>query len=155
LNKYIFTLITFFGVLDLGAQEVISTQGDTYSNSIVNMAFTIGEVVVNTANNGDNTLTQGFHQTNWHFVSVVNHAPKFEVSIFPNPSSDVINIKTNNYEKVSYTLFNAQGKQVMQAKLANSRTTIEVKHFAPGNYTLVIQEANNLLNKTFKLLKIK
>jgi hypothetical protein len=154
MKKHTLVLYVLLATTFAAAQEVVTTQGDTYANSTANIAFTIGEVVVNTVSNGNNTLTQGFHQTNWHFVSVTNHAPKFDVSIFPNPTSDVLNIKTSDYEQVNYALYNAQGKQVRQAKLITSQTAIEVSHLAPGNYTLVLQDASKLL-KTFKLLKIK
>jgi len=48
-------------------QEVVSTQGDSYTNASGSIDFTIGEVVINTGTGGTNDLTQGFHQTNWNF----------------------------------------------------------------------------------------
>ena len=49
-------------------QEVVSTQGDSYTNASGSIDFTIGEVVINTVTDGTNDLTQGFHQTNWNFL---------------------------------------------------------------------------------------
>lgn len=51
-------------------QEVISTQGDSYSNGSGSLNFIIGEVVINTGSDGSNDITQGFHQTNWNFSSI-------------------------------------------------------------------------------------
>ena len=63
LKKTLFFLLLFTSV-SISAQEVISTQGGSYTSVDVNLDFTIGEVLINTVSDGTNFLTQGFHQTN-------------------------------------------------------------------------------------------
>jgi hypothetical protein len=146
----------------VSAQEVIATQGESYSNASANIDFTIGEVVINTGTDGTNDITQGFHQTNWNFLGVEDHAPNYEATIFPNPTSDLLNIKTSTFENVTYTLYDAQGKLVMQDKLSAEQTPIQVSQLAPGSYSLelIFKEGNNgslssSKRKTFKLVKIQ
>jgi hypothetical protein len=57
-------LVLFFmqAAFSLTAQEVVSSQGDVYSNANGSIEFTIGEVIINTVANGNTQLTQGFHQ---------------------------------------------------------------------------------------------
>jgi hypothetical protein len=144
-----FSLLT---TLSVSAQEVISTQGDSYSNASANIDFTIGEVVINTGTDGTNDITQGFHQTNWNFLGVEDFAPNYEATIFPNPTEDVLNIRTGTFENVTYTLYDAQGKLVMQDMLSAKQTSIQVSQLAPGSYSLTLNnETQNL--KTFKLVK--
>jgi len=81
------TAFSLFTTISVTAQEVVSTQGDSYSNASGNIDFTIGEVVINTGTDGTNDLTQGFHQTNWYFVGLEGHSPSYEATIFPNPTS--------------------------------------------------------------------
>ena len=69
----VFSLLTTFAST---AQEVVSTQGDSYSNTSGSIDFTVGEVVINTGTDGTNDLTQGFHQTNWNFVGLEDFAPE-------------------------------------------------------------------------------
>lgn len=155
--------ILFFSLLtsiSVSAQEVVSTQGESYSNASANIDFTIGEVIINTATDGTNDITQGFHQTNWNFLGVDDFAPEFEVTIFPNPTSDVLNIKTCTFENVTYTLYDAQGKLVLQDKLSAEQTSIQVSHLAPGAYSLVLNFGEQIngsatvpKQKTFKLIK--
>ena len=148
------TLVFFslFASISVSAQEVIATQGDSYSNASANIDFTIGEVIIDTGTDGTNDLTQGFHQTNWNFVGVEDFAPDYEASIFPNPTSDVLNIRTSSFENVTYTLYDAQGKLVMQNILSAEQTPIQVSQLAPGSYSLTLNnETQNL--KTFKLIK--
>ena len=139
------------------AQEVVSTQGDSYSNTSGSIDFTIGEVVINTGTDGTNDVTQGFHQTNWNFLGVEDHAYNYEATIFPNPTEDLLNIRTSMFENVTYTLYDAQGKLMLQDKLSAEQTLIQVSQLAPGSYTLTLnktmREHQDLLLKTFKLIK--
>jgi hypothetical protein len=145
-------LFSFFASLAVSAQEVVTTQGDSYSNTSANIDFTIGEVIIATGTDGTNDITQGFHQTNWNFLGVEDFAPNYEAIIFPNPTADVLNIKTSMFENVTYTLYDAQGKLVMQDILSEEQTPIQVSHLAPGAYSITLNnETQNL--KTFKLIK--
>lgn len=135
-------------------QEVISTQGDSYSNASGSIDFTFGEVVINTASNGTNDLTQGFHQTNWNFLGVEDNAPDLDVTVYPNPSSEVLNIKTSSFEGVEYSLIDSKGNIVRNGELSQNLTTIQVDQLASGNYTLSLSEGGNDL-KTITLLKTR
>ena len=145
-------LLVLSSALKTTAQEVVATQGDSYSNTSAQIDFTIGEIIINTESDGVNTLTQGFHQTNWNFVGLENHTPEYEATIFPNPTSDILNIRTSTFENVTYTLYDAQGKLILQDKLSSEQTPIKVSQLAPGNYSITLtNEIQNL--KTFKLVK--
>ena len=146
--------LTLLTTTTVTAQEVVSTQGDSYSNGTGSIDFTIGEVIINTGNDGTNTLTQGFHQTNWNFVGLEDHLPSYAAIIFPNPTVDVLNIQTSSFEGVTYTLYDGQGKLVLQDLLSAKQTPIEVSELAPGSYSLTLNnETQNL--KTFKLVKLQ
>jgi hypothetical protein len=152
MKKNTIMLFSLLTTLSVSAQEVIATQGDSYSNASANIDFTIGEVVINTGTDGNNDLTQGFHQTNWNFLGVEDFAPNYEAIIFPNPTEDVLNIRTSTFENVTYTLYDAQGKLVMQNILSAEQTPIQVSQLAPGVYLLTLNNQTQNL-KTFKLIK--
>lgn len=152
MKRHTLVLFSFFASLAVTAQEVVATQGESYSTASANIDFTIGEVIIATGTDGTNDLTQGFHQTNWNFLGLEDFAPNYEATIFPNPTSEVLNIRTSAFENVTYTLYDAQGKLVMQDILSAEQTPIQVSQLAPGSYTLTLNnETQNL--KTFKLIK--
>jgi hypothetical protein len=157
MKKNTVVFFSLFSAATVSAQEVVSTQGDSYSNSNAGIDFTIGEVIINTGTDGSHDLTQGFHQTNWNFLGVEDFAPDYEASIFPNPTSDVLNIKTSSFENVTYTLYDAQGKLVLQSILAAEVTPIQVSHLAPGAYSLQLTfeegKKSTSKSKMFKLIK--
>ena len=68
-------LATLLAAGSVSAKEVVSTQGDSYSNASANIDFTLGEVIIDTGTDGTNDLTQGFHQSNWNFLGVEDFAP--------------------------------------------------------------------------------
>ena len=145
-------IATLLAAASVSAQEVVSTQGDSYSNASGNIDFTIGEVIIATGTDGTNDITQGFHQTNWNFLGVDDHGQNYEATIFPNPTSDLLNIRTSTFENVTYTLYDAQGKLVMQDILSAEQTPIQVSQLAPGAYSLTLNNDTQNL-KTFKLVK--
>ena len=152
MKKTAFLLFSLFATISVSAQEVVATQGDSYSNASGNIDFTIGEVIINTGTDGTNDITQGFHQTNWNFLGVEDFAPNYEATIFPNPTSEVLNIRTSTFENVTYTLYDAQGKLVLQVILSAEQTPIQVGQLAPGSYSLSLNNQTQNL-KTFKLIK--
>ena len=152
MKKNALILLTLITTLSVSAQEVVSTQGDSYSNPTGSLDFTIGEVVINTGTDGINDITQGFHQTDWNFVGLDDNDPSYEATIFPNPTEDVLHIKTSMFENVTYTLYDGLGKLVMQDVLSAEQTPIQVSQLAPGSYSITLtNETQNL--KTFKLVK--
>ncbi len=135
------------------AQEVISSQGSTYVNTNGTIDFTLGEVITNTETSGNFTLTQGFHQTNWNFLGLEDFNPTYSASIFPNPTSDELIIKASDFEKVTYSLFDDQGKLISQNLLSGEVTLIQVNQLEFGTYYITLKNENQQL-KSFKLVKV-
>ena len=150
------TLLVFSLLLStcsVSAQDVVSAQGDSYSNASANIDFTIGEVIIDTGTDGTNDLTQGFHQTNWNFLGVDNHEQNFEATVYPNPMGTELYIQTENFEFMSYVLYDATGRIVAENKLNALQTGIDVSTLAPSSYSLVLINENQENVKTFKLVK--
>ena len=137
----------------VSAQDVIATQGSSYVNSSSSIDFTIGEIITNTESIGNITLTQGFHQSNWNFLGMQDFDPTYSASIFPNPTSNVMNIKASSFEKVTYSLFDESGKLIAQNLLSGEVTAIQVSHLAIGTYSIRLSKENQSL-KSFKLVKV-
>lgn len=147
--------IVFFSLLIkicVLSQEVVSSQGNSYSNSSGVLDFTIGEVVINTGVEGAYIISQGFHQSNWSFVGIENHNSTYNAIVFPNPTSDILNISANVFDNVTYTLYDSRGKLVIQNNLSSEQTQIQVGQLASGLYSLILRKKNQNL-KTFLLIK--
>jgi hypothetical protein len=149
--------IIFAGLLllswGLRAQEVVPSQGDTYTNSSISMDFTIGEVIINTVTDGSNDLTQGFHQTSLIITNVEDLETNFLVNLFPNPTAEMVTLSIEKYQGVTYRLFDAIGKLLKEALVTESNTTVNVSDYPKGAYLLTLTEAENKKIKTYKIIK--
>lgn len=135
------------------SQEVVATQGDSYTGTSGSIDFTIGEVVIDTGTDGVSDITQGFHQPSWNYLGVFSHSSSYEALIYPNPTTDVVSIKTADFEDVSYKLYDATGRLVLEGTLYNEITPLDLTHYATGTYSITLaKEGENL--KTFKLIKL-
>ena len=154
MKKHLFLFFLLFVTLFVKSQEVISTQGGSYTDSSAAIDFTIGEVVTFTGTSSENNLTQGFHQTNWGFVSIEDHLPTYQAIIYPNPTEDFLNIKASLYEDVNYALYDEMGKLILQGRLLSEQTAFEVSPLATGRYSLVLSNSKENL-KTFNIIKTR
>lgn len=68
---------------------------------------------------------------------------KQEVSIYPNPVSDFININSNNILQGTWKVYNQLGQIVKQGELGELQTRITVKVLNTGLYFVRIDDANS------------
>ncbi|PHR43346.1 MAG: hypothetical protein COA32_16600 [Fluviicola sp.] len=134
-------------------QEVISTQGDSHQGTDASIDYTIGEPVIFTGTDGSNSLTQGFHQTKWEYVSIDIHNVEFSASVYPNPVNNKLIIESENFEGKNYSIYDATGKIVTQGKLEYKKTEIPANEWAPGSYSVVLSDNEQLKLRTIKLIK--
>jgi hypothetical protein len=137
----------------LSAQEVISSQGDSYVNANNSLDFTIGETVVETVTDGANELTQGFHQTLLTITSVEDFDVNYSVKIFPNPTAERVTLSIEKYEGVTFYLFDIAGKLLREEVLTAQKTVVEVSDYAKGTYLLKLVGEESKKLKTFKIIK--
>jgi hypothetical protein len=145
-------MFSFLSIVAVSAQVVVSTQGESYTNANGYLDFTIGEVVIETVINSNAKLTQGFHQSKWTVLGIEDNFPSFEVSIFPNPITSILNIRTANFKNVRYALYDVQGRLVAKELLLQDQTAIPLNEVAQGSYSLILTKGSQIL-KTFKLIK--
>ena len=148
-------LLTLLLVMNfaINAQEVISVQGASYSNSNGSIDFSIGEVVTATLNNNNNILTQGFHQTNLTVLAVDDFDINFQARVFPNPTQDILHVDIQSFSGLSYKLYDIQGRQLSNDIIGNKKTLINTTQYATGVYLLVFLNENNQKLKTYRIIK--
>jgi hypothetical protein len=79
---------------------VFASGGIDYSKNEYRLSYTIGEVVVETFHSNNRILTQGFQQGPAMFVNGIKSIsfPDLDVTVFPNPASEMINVVIRNYK---------------------------------------------------------
>jgi len=71
-------------------------------------------------------------------VSLESIAFNANVSVYPNPSKDAITVATNNADGKSFSLFDLNGKELMNGALNSGKTSISIEELNQGVYVLKI-----------------
>ncbi len=86
-----------------------------------------------------------------HEVGISKHSILDEISVFPNPTYGIINIKgLDEKQVVNYSLSNIAGSLIMEGKTEN---TIDISNLKTGIFLLKLE--NNSQQKIIKLLLLK
>ncbi|MDT8308752.1 MAG: T9SS type A sorting domain-containing protein [Bacteroidales bacterium] len=85
-------------------------------------------------------------------VGIDNKAADAEITVFPNPSSDVINI-TSSEEIINATLINSMGQVVYTTQVNDDRATIDATLFTTGIYMLTIEIAGGFTTETISIVR--
>ncbi len=162
MKKIIFTLLPLAGAALVNAQsispQVIASAGTHFTGSNAQLSWTIGEPVITTVSNGSNIITQGFHQTLLNITAVEEQSiPGMNVSVFPNPTADKVNINlTNNLKDLNMDLYDMEGKLLQSRKIgaAEGNVQFSMLEYARANYLLRIYSADGSVNYTYKVQKM-
>lgn len=152
----LFFWITFSVTTWAQHRDVISAAGDDIKLDGVAMSFTIGETVVEMANNDSIHLTSGFQQSN---IIISNSLPKEDIRIsakvYPNPAVDFFFLEINQPENSQYliVLHNTKGQFILRQNVNRSPQQVSLADLPKGVYYLTLLNSENERLQQFKVLK--
>lgn len=96
--------------------------------------------------------TEGWiFKLNMNTVSIQENQVTNAFSIYPNPANDILHINTSNsLADESYNIVNTLGQTVLNGKLENERSTIDVQTLQSGIYFLQIGSKQT---QSYKIIK--
>lgn len=135
----------------------INASGTDASGSSGTVAYSIGQVFYTYIGFSVYNVAQGIQHevaNNSLAKPEVSIEPKTELFIFPNPTTDFVNIKMEGYENESksYQLYDFQGRLLKQDVINQNETQISLYNLSSSVYILQVY-LNNKILKTFKILK--
>lgn len=147
-------LFLVLGLKGLQAQESVNATGGNASGSGGSASYSVGQVT-NIGTN--NSMLQGVQQPYEILVVIGLEEVKginLSVLAYPNPSTDYLTLEVKDFElsKLSFKLYNMQGKLLQNEKITSSRTRIIMNNLVPANYFVTVTQ-NNREVKTFKIIK--
>ncbi len=87
-------------------------------------------------------------------LSVNNNVWDPSISIYPNPASDIVNIKIEDSEISSYELYDMQGKIVLQNFVNDNQATLNVNSLTNGLYIISLRnEQNQAVQKKISIFR--
>lgn len=142
-----------FGQAGLERQVTGAAGSSLQSTSGATLHFTIGEVMVSEHHNGTAQLSQGFHQVlevkTLLGASTLKPAVVAQVEVFPNPAQDFLQVNTDT--PLHATLFDLNGRQVLQQAHIESSTQLQLSALPTGTYLLRTRSFDGKPIQSFKI----
>jgi len=156
LRTLVATLFWLLATFELLAQETVPATGGDASGSGGSTSYTIGQVVYTTNTGGNGSVAQGVQQP-YEITTTIGidvGEIKLDLVAYPNPANNALTLNVGNYsnEKLTYQLYDMQGKLLANKQVINSRTSIDLQDLPVSAYLLNVLDNNSLI-KTFRIIK--
>ncbi len=152
---YFLAFLLSFSIKAQTSHQVLSATGGDASGSGGTVAYSVGQIVYTTSTGTTGSVVQGVEQAyEISSVGIKETALNISLSVFPNPTSDYLTLKVEDYnnEALSYHLIDEQGKLVLNEQITNQETQVAMSTLARGAYFINIVQANKKI-QTFKIIK--
>ena len=132
--------------------------GGTANGSNGSVTYTVGQIAVQTAGDGDKSVLEGLQQPYEIQTIGVNEYPgiTLQAVVFPNPTQHFVQLKISNYEMPEYgliaQLYDANGRLLQNITITELETRLDLSNYAAAAYQLRVMDGKRLL-KTFKIIK--
>ncbi len=151
----VFAVLLFISIASgTYGQELISTAGDIFSGTSLQIEWSLGETMIDSYGDGRILLTQGFHQPELIPVD----KPDTLVKIYPNPFDlsffiylDETESESNHF---SIVLFDMGGRIVFAQDISMGLNEIQSEDIPDGIYFLKLFDAKSNVLKSVKVIKL-
>ncbi len=149
-------LILSFRITNLFGQQGTEATGGDASGIGGAASYTIGQTDYITATGSGGVITQGIQQPYeiFNITGIDDIGIELTASVYPNPATDFILLKIVNSksEIFTFSLFDIQGKLLLNKKIETDETPVSMDKLASGIYFINVFRNNNEV-KTFKIIK--
>ena len=141
------------------AQETITTTGGEATSNAGSVSYTIGQIAIQTATNGNASIAEGVQQPYEIQTVGVDNYPNITLNamVYPNPTADLLTLAVGNVETFHETslqamLYTTNGQPLQTVTVAGEHTVVDMTNVAAGTYYLRVTDGKQTL-KTFKVVK--
>ena len=138
------------------AQQVSNATGGDATGSGGTVAYSVGQVVYTTNTSISGTVSQGVQQPFEIFSIGINETGlNISLLVFPNPTADNLTLQVSDYnsEKLSYEVFDMQGKLLKNGQIETQQTQINTGNLPSATYFIHVLNKENKKVQSFKIIK--
>lgn len=147
--KKIFLFGSLFLSISVNAQSVISGAGTEHAD----FSGTLGEVVIGNTENQHIRSDQGFQQGILTVLSSVKEIESvFNIQVYPNPVSSILNINIGSEGIFNYFLYDLNGRFLSGSRFDQRSGSVDFTGYPTGQYVLKISREGKIL-QSFIILK--
>ncbi len=111
------------------AQDSSNSAGGDASGAGGSVAYSVGQVVYTTNTGSNGSVAQGVqHAYEIFSVGIKETALNISLTAFPNPTTENLTLQISDYnnERLSYQLFDVQGKKLSNGQITAPQTQINM-----------------------------
>ncbi|NND05984.1 MAG: T9SS type A sorting domain-containing protein [Saprospiraceae bacterium] len=135
-----------------GIQDIIAGSGDHFANEQISLSWTLGEPVSETIGSSSIFLTQGFLQSRLLVTSIKSPIP-VSVKVYPNPTSDQVQIEHPSLSSYLVRLSTYQG-QTLRQEIMVEDSKLDVTDLVAGMYFLSVHDFAGRWLASFRIIKL-
>jgi len=129
--------------------DALSSGGSHHTTVNLNLDGTLGEFIIETIRMNEIQLTQGFHQGKLKISSsTINVGRNTIIKVYPNPTYQVLIIETKLVQSLKIIVFDLFGNKLINKKLLEQKTFLDLSSFPDGFYFLSVQTENEIRHWT-------
>ena len=135
------------------SKQVIGTAGKTQMNSNLKISWTAGEPVVGLMTAGGNQLGNGYYPAmDIQALSIDDVSLNVEIMLYPNPTSQSLNVSHPELNSFGIQIVDLNGKQVYAGTI-EKEVPLDVSSYTQGMYLVTIEDTTNHKKNTYKIIK--
>jgi len=152
-NKNIFISAIFLtNSLNLYSQVAVLTLGENVVSTNGSISYSVGEVFYTNKGSGS-SQSEGIQHA--YTIHPVNNGSTLHVSMYPNPTSDLLFFKVENlnYSELSFKIFNVSGTLLRSGPIQDPSSSVSLNNLPSGTYLIKINRGYTE-EKSYKIFKI-
>lgn len=161
--KFLPAVVIAVMLLPLSARaqtSVASSGGEAQGAGTI--SYTVGQTFYQSLSSSSGSIAAGVQQAYTIDIAEIEEIPvgvastakRLNISVFPNPTTDKIILRTGSLtsNNINFTLTDPSGKTITSGQSNQTDTYIDMSSIAPSVYLLRVTSEGNLLG-TFKVIK--
>ena len=122
-------------------------------NSNLKISWTAGEPVVGLMTAGGNQLGNGYYPAmDIQALSIDDVSLNVEIMLYPNPTSQSLNVSHPELNSFGIQIVDLNGKQVYSGTI-QKEVPLDVSSYTQGMYLVTIEDTTNHKKNTYKIIK--
>jgi Secretion system C-terminal sorting domain len=155
-TKILYFFLFFVIIATSQAQNATLTSGNNAGGAGGSTSYSIGQIAFAYNTSSAGSVTQGMQQVFEISTLGTENLPEItlQMAVYPNPTNSFVNLNIMNLEinSLQFLLTDMNGRAILNQKITNSETKIEMENLSKAVYFLQVSNENKLL-KTFKIIK--
>lgn len=160
MKKLFFTLLLMSVAFSVMSQSDFVPVGGTATGSAGTVTYTVGQIAVHNASNGDKSVLEGVQQPYEIQTVGVDDYPDITLDaiVYPNPTQNYVQLRISNFDipdqGLAAQLYDANGKLLEIYTVSDLLTQFDFSKYPAATYQLRVMDGKMVM-KTFRVVKMR